>query len=65
MAASRVDIDRWIATAKIKKAKFIISVCDTFDFDDYPVYVYEDENLEEKKKEYDGVNMQKINESFG
>lgn len=62
MAANRKDVDRWIATAKEKGASHIISVCDTFDWDDYPVYVMPDEDLDEKKKEYDNVNMQKINE---
>ena len=62
MAATRKDVDRWIATAKKMGAKHIISVCDTFDWDDYPAYVMPNENLEERKKEYNGVNMQKINE---
>lgn len=62
MAATREDVDRWIATAKAKGETHIISVCDTFDYDDYPVYVLPGEDLEEKKKEYNQVNMQKINE---
>lgn len=62
MAATREDVDEWIKEAKDKKAKYIISVCDTFSYDDYPVFVMENEDLEEKKKEYAGVNMQKINE---
>lgn len=61
MAATRQDVDRWIDTAKEKKAKYIISVCDTFDWDDYPVYIMPNEDLEERKKEYRG-NMQRINE---
>lgn len=62
MAASREDVDHWIRTAKEMGAKHIISVCDTFDWDDYPVYVMPNENLEERKKDYSGVNMQRINE---
>jgi len=62
MAASRADVDRWIAEAKNKGAKFIISVCDTFDWDDYPVYVMPGESLAEVKSEYSGQNMQRINE---
>jgi len=62
MVASRNDVDRWIETATEQGAKYIISVCDTFDWDDYPVYVMPGEDLEERKKEYDGVNMQRINE---
>ena len=62
MAASYEDVERWKITAKENGATHIISVCDTFDWDDYPVYVYAHERVNEKKKEYDGVNMQKINE---
>lgn len=64
MAATKEDVDRWIATAKKKKATHIISVCDTFDYDDYPVYVMPEDDLEEVKKKYDGVNMQTINETI-
>jgi hypothetical protein len=62
MAATREDIDSWIETAKEMEARYIISVCDTFDYDDYPVYVMPGESLELKKQKYDRVNMQKINE---
>ncbi len=62
MAATEEEVNRWIETAREKGAKYIISVCDTFDYDDYPVYVMPDENLTERKKEYNGENMQRINE---
>jgi hypothetical protein len=54
--------DQWIAAAKEQKATHIISVCDTFEYDDYPVYVLPGEDLEERKKKYNGINMQTINE---
>lgn len=62
MAASPEDVKRWIKTAKEHGFTHIISVCDTFDWDDYPVYVLPGDDLEKKKAKYDGVNMQKINE---
>lgn len=62
MAATKKDVDRWVATAKKNKMKYVVSVCDTFDYDDYPVYCKNDEELEKAQKEYDGVNMQRINE---
>jgi hypothetical protein len=52
----------WIKRARKEKAAYIISVCDTFSYGDYPVFVGVTENLEKRKKEYDGVNMQRINE---
>lgn len=62
MTATKGDVERWFKEGKKKNATHIISVCDTFDWDDYPIYVMKGENLEQKKKQYDGVNMQKINE---
>lgn len=62
MAASRADVDRWIETAKAGKCEFIISVCDTFDYEDYPVYCENREELIRRYPEYDGNNMQRVNE---
>lgn len=61
MAATRGDVDMWIKTARINGNEFIISVCDTFDYDDYPIYCSK-KNLKEKYKEVDGKDMQIINE---
>lgn len=62
MAAGRRDVDRWIAQAKKDKMQFIISVCDTFDYDDYPVYCKDEKEAKKEYKKHDGINMQKINE---
>ena len=62
MAATRQDVDRWINTAKEKGCKYIISVCDTWDYDDYPVFCEDLNKLIMKVDDYDGINMQKINE---
>ena len=53
--------EQWIKRAR-ENTTHIISVCDTFNYDDYPVYVSKDENLAEIKAKYDNVNMQRINE---
>jgi hypothetical protein len=62
MTATFDDVEGWKKRGKEMGASYIISVCDSFDYDDYPVYVMPGENLEEKKKGYDGTNMQRINE---
>jgi len=56
------DIKRWIKTAKENGDKYIISVCDTFDYDDYPVYCKDAKILAEERPKYNNVNMQRINE---
>ena len=62
MAATRQDVDRWIATAKENGSQYIVSVCDTFDWGDYPVYCRNKKELSEAIAEYNGKNMQCINE---
>ncbi len=59
---TRRIIDEWIETAKSNGYKYIISVCDTFDWDDYPIYCRTLTELNEKYKTHDHVNMQKVNE---
>lgn len=42
----------------------VIIVCDTFDNDDYPVYVKKNQDAREVAKKYNGVNMQKVMEVY-
>ncbi len=60
--ATRDDVDRWVSTAKENGNKYIVSVCDTFTYTDYPIYCMNEEDLSDAKKKYDGKNMQRINE---
>jgi len=62
MAASGQDVDFWISQAKKQGATHIVSVCDTFDYSDYPVYVMPGENVDKIKRKYNGENMQRVNE---
>ena len=69
MKTSVEDIRMWILEAKQDKATHLLIVCDTFSWEEYPVYVYPGENVIEKMSEYGYVaqsdsfeekNMQKI-----
>lgn len=67
MAASLADLIRWFKEGKEQKATHMIVVCDTFDWDDYPVYVKPDENVQEVGKKYGlhgEVNMQRVTEVY-
>ena len=48
MAATREDIARWFIEGQSQGATHIIVVCDTFDWEDFPVYVLPQENVREK-----------------
>lgn len=62
MAVSKQVFESWIVRGKNMGATHLISVCDTFDFDDYPVFVMPSDKLSEIEKEYDNHDMQRINE---
>lgn len=64
MAASLADIAGWWDRGKEQKAAYMIVVCDTFDHDDYPVYVAPGDDFWKKHAEYNGKNMQRIMEVY-
>ncbi len=64
MAATRQDIRQWLKEAP-KKATHMAVVCDTFDWEDYPVYVEKGEDAREKLLRYEkGENMQTLMEVY-
>jgi hypothetical protein len=71
MATTFNKVQEWIKEAKrenrrakknTEKVTHIISVCDSFSYEDYPVFVHANQNLEDIKAKYQGQNMQRINE---
>jgi len=58
------DIIRWLEAGLDKKATHMIVVCDSFDHEDYPVYVKQGQDARERAAEYDGKNMQRIMEVY-
>lgn len=64
MAATRFDIWNWFTEAKEAGATHMIIVCDTFDYEDYPVFVLPDEDVHETEKKYRESSMQKVMEVY-
>lgn len=64
MAASRMDIERWFDTAVDEGATHMIVVCDTFEMEDYPVYVMPGENVHEIEEQNSGPNMTRVMEVY-
>lgn len=65
MTATREDIRQWLKEGKKKKATHVIIVCDTFDYDDYPVFVMPGEDVQEKVRPYlAGENMTMLMEAY-
>ena len=64
MAASRECIKGWLRRGKDDGATHVIVVCDTYDHDDYPVFVEPGEDAKKKADEYNGKNMQRVMEVY-
>ena len=64
MAATREDIESWLMEGKKEKATHMIVVCDTYDWEDYPVYVSRRENVREIYSDYNGKEMQRVMEVY-
>ena len=65
MAASKRDIVGWFDRGVEENATYMIVVCDTFDWEDYPVYVGKDEEFYSIHDKYtNGQNMQRVMEVY-
>ena len=60
---TRSEISEWFDRGKVSGEGYMIVVCDTFDYDDYPVYASE-ETFEEKYASYRNASMQSIMEVY-
>lgn len=65
MTTIRKEIEDWLRDLYADDdLTHMIVVCDTFDYEDYPVYVKKDQDVRDVAKEYEGKNMQKIMEVY-
>jgi len=64
MAATLNDIKGWIRRGVARKATHIIVACDSFNYNNYPVFVTEDEDVYEKAEEIFGNDLQFIDEVY-
>jgi len=64
MTLTRKEKEEWISQAGSMRTSFLIIVCDTFDWDDYPVYVMPGQDIKERFDHFNNKNMQKIIEIF-
>jgi hypothetical protein len=60
MGTTKEDIGQWFDDDHVRRALRRALVCDTFDHEDYPVYVKAGEDVREKYEEYSGKEMQRV-----
>jgi hypothetical protein len=62
---TKEDIQVWFNDGRARKdLTHMLVVCDTFDYEDYPVYVSRDKSVRDVFEEYNGKNMQKVMEVY-
>ena len=64
MAATKQDLIAWFNRGVEQQATHMIVVCDTWDHEDYPVYVSSDQDARTEAAKYSGPNMQKVMEVY-
>ena len=60
----REEIREWLESAKEMGSTHMLVVCDTYDWEDYPVFVGEDHDIDERIEHFHGPNMQKVMEVY-
>lgn len=61
---TRQQIGEWFDKGLEQKATHMIIVCDTYDWENYPVYVKSTEKVKEIFSNYNNKNMQKVMEVY-
>jgi hypothetical protein len=64
MATTKSEIREWLKVAKNIKATHLIVVCDTFDWEDYPINVLPGENVKEVINKYSHMSLQQVIEVY-
>lgn len=64
MAASKQDLISWFKRGVGLNATHMIVVCDTYEREDFPVYVSLAQDVHKVAEEYSGKNAQKIMEVY-
>jgi hypothetical protein len=62
--AEREDILGWIGRAKENNATHMIVACDTYDYEDYPVFVSAEQSASEEVDRVNKDSMQKVMECY-
>lgn len=63
-AATLAEITKWVKQAQDEGASYLIIVCDTFDWGDYPITVMPDQDFLTEFDRVNGRNMQQIMEIY-
>lgn len=57
-------IRSWLEEGRAQHATHVVIACDTFNWEDYPIYVKKGDDIRKIVTEHDGPNMQKVMEVY-
>jgi len=63
MSTTREEIESWFDEGVAKGSTHMVVVCDTFDHEDYPIYVYQTDKVQDTINEH-SKHMQKVMEVY-
>lgn len=61
---TREDIQGWLNEAQRKGATHMVVACDTFSYEDYPIYVLPNQDVHRVVADHSGQNMQTVMEVY-
>ena len=64
MAATREDIKRWLGQARDLGASHMVVMCDTLDYEDYPIFVMPGDDPRVHQDQKHPGNMQTVMECY-
>lgn len=64
MATTKEDITEWLHRGQEKKATHMLVVCDTFSWEDYPIFVMPGQDARKIAEANNGPNMTKLMEVY-
>ena len=64
MAANRVDIAGWFDEGVRQRAHYLIVACDTYDWEDYPIYVGAEDDFYPIYDAHNGQNFLQVMEVY-
>ena len=64
MGTTKDDIRGWFESGVRQEATHLIVVCDTYDWEDYPVYIMPGTDAKEEVDKRQGKNMAKVMEVY-
>lgn len=64
MATTKKEINDWFDAGKEEGFTHMLIVCDTYDHEDYPVFVNKGEDATVRARDYNNKDMQRVMECY-